>query len=79
MHTLIDQVFLLQAQTSSKHAISMDGLSTLLAAQSNRSSAQPRGEFFAGLSKKDAYIRLIDAYRLRVDDDYVWGGGDLHG
>jgi len=25
------------------------------------------------------YEWLIDAYRLRLDDDYVWGGGNLHG
>lgn len=25
------------------------------------------------------YQRFIDSYRLRLDDDYVWGGGNLHG
>ena len=57
----------------------MSGLSALFAAHSNGSGAPIPGGLFSGLSKKDAYIRLIDAYRLRVDDDYVWGGGNLHG
>lgn len=35
-------------------------------------------DFFSGLSKPDAYRRLIDAYRLRVEDDYAYGG-DTHG
>jgi hypothetical protein len=25
------------------------------------------------------YEWLVDCYRLRVDNDYVWGGGNLHG
>lgn len=51
----------------------------MLAAAGSRSSANPHGDWFANLSKKDAYTRLIDSYRLRVDDDNVWGGGASHG
>ena len=58
--------------------MSMNALSALSAAHCNRSGAQPHGDYFIGLSKKDAYTRLIDAYRLRVDDDNAWGGGNLH-
>lgn len=32
-----------------------------------------------GLSKLAAYEWFIDCYRMRLDDDYVWGGGNLHG
>eukprot|EP00392_Amoebophrya_sp_AT5.2_P007031 g7043.t1 len=31
------------------------------------------------LSAKEAPEWLVDCYRMRVDDDYAWGGGDLHG
>lgn len=32
-----------------------------------------------GLSLALQYERLVDCYRLRVDDDYAWGGGELRG
>ena len=44
-----------------------------------RSGAHPPEGYFPGLSKEDAYIRLVNAYRLRVDDDNELGGGYLHG
>jgi len=30
-------------------------------------------------SLEHKYVWLVDCYRLRVDDDYVWGGCHLHG
>jgi len=30
-------------------------------------------------SSKEMYEWLVDCYRMRVDDDYVWGGYNLHG
>ena len=58
----------------------MSGLEALLtAASSSRSAECPHGDFFAKLSKKEAYLRLIDSYRLRASDDVTWGGGNLHG
>ncbi|KAI7839144.1 hypothetical protein COHA_007147 [Chlorella ohadii] len=32
-----------------------------------------------GLSTEQRYEWLCDCYRMRVDDDYAWGGGNLHG
>ncbi|KAG2493986.1 hypothetical protein HYH03_007913 [Edaphochlamys debaryana] len=32
-----------------------------------------------GLSADQAAEWFVDCYRMRVDDDYVWGGGNLHG
>ena len=32
-----------------------------------------------GLTLDKQYEWLIDCYRMRVDDDYAWGGGNLHG
>jgi len=32
-----------------------------------------------GLSASGRYEWLADCYRMRVDDDYAWGGGNLHG
>ena len=61
------------------HADSMSGLKALLTAANNRSADHPYGDFFANLSKKEAYLRLIDSYRLRASDDVTWGGGNLHG
>lgn len=31
------------------------------------------------LSFRKRHKWLVDCYRLRLDDDYVWGGGYLHG
>lgn len=33
----------------------------------------------SGLDQTKRYEWLVDCYRMRVDDDYVWGGGNLHG
>eukprot|EP00928_Gymnodinium_smaydae_P034124 TRINITY_DN24262_c0_g1_i2.p1 TRINITY_DN24262_c0_g1~~TRINITY_DN24262_c0_g1_i2.p1 ORF type:complete len:772 (-),score=97.50 TRINITY_DN24262_c0_g1_i2:135-2450(-) len=33
----------------------------------------------AGLPKAKQYEWLVDCYRMRVDDDYAWGGGNLRG
>lgn len=57
----------------------MHGLGAILAAAQARESGGGKVDFFIGLSKKEACVRLIDAYRLRLDDDYVWGGCNLHG
>ena len=77
LHT---QVLMLQAHRSSKHGVVMDGLSMWVAAKfGKRSSAHPPEGYFPGLSKEDAYIRLVNAYRLRADDDNELGGGYLHG
>lgn len=32
-----------------------------------------------GLPKEKQYEWFVDCYRMRVDDDYCWGGGHLHG
>lgn len=32
-----------------------------------------------GLSKHQRAEWVVDCYRMRVDDDYAWGGGNLHG
>ncbi|GAB4817278.1 hypothetical protein N2152v2_004324 [Parachlorella kessleri] len=32
-----------------------------------------------GLSQAKRYEWLVDCYRMRIDDDYVYGGGNLHG
>lgn len=32
-----------------------------------------------GLNDEKRYEWLVDCYRMRCDDDYVWGGGNLHG
>lgn len=32
-----------------------------------------------GLSEEKAAEWLVDCYRMRLDDDYVWGGGNTHG
>ncbi|KAK9235423.1 zinc finger, MYND-type [Lipomyces kononenkoae] len=33
------------------------------------------GKYLHGLSEDDAYSAIIDSYRLRVEDDYVYGQG----
>lgn len=35
--------------------------------------------WFSNLTEKERYEWLVDCYRMRVDDDYTWGGGHLHG
>lgn len=57
----------------------MAGLQAVMAAGQSKGKDKPHGDWFATLSKKDAYVRLIDAYRLRANDDVVWGGGNMHG
>ena len=32
-----------------------------------------------GLSASDSYEWLTNCYQMRCDDDYAWGGGNLHG
>jgi len=32
-----------------------------------------------GLSQKDQYEWLLNYYQMRCDDDYTWGGCNLHG
>jgi hypothetical protein len=32
-----------------------------------------------GLAKAQQLEWLVDCYRMRVDDDYAWGGSHLHG
>jgi len=32
-----------------------------------------------GLSRSEQYEWLANCYQMRCDDDYVWGGGSLHG
>ena len=39
----------------------------------------PPDAWAGGLTKEKQYEFLVDVYRLRVDDDYAWGGGWLHG
>ena len=39
----------------------------------------PADAWAIGLSGKHRYEWFVNSYRLRVDDDYVWGGGYLHG
>jgi len=46
----------------------------------NKTRASPgANDWPAGLSKSERYEWLCDAYRLRLDDDYVYGGCYLHG
>lgn len=36
-------------------------------------------DWIKGLSKSAASEWLVDCYRMRVDDDFAWGGGKQHG
>ncbi|CAD7947496.1 unnamed protein product [Amoebophrya sp. A25] len=38
-----------------------------------------RGDWSRGLTAKEVPEWFVDCYRMRVDDDYAWGGGNLHG
>jgi len=42
-------------------------------------SGQNASAWATGLSEAEKYEWLVDCYRMRVDDDYAWGGGNLHG
>jgi hypothetical protein len=57
----------------------MAGLQAILAAGQGKGRNKPNGDWFATLSKMDAYVYLIDAYRLRADDGVIWKGGSMHG
>jgi len=39
----------------------------------------PRDDWSRGMSGSQQREWLTDCYRMRVDDDYCWGGGNLHG
>ncbi len=42
--------------------------------------AGPRPDAWAaGLTRSQQQEWLVDCYRMRVDDDMCWGGGNLHG
>lgn len=38
-----------------------------------------KGAWAKGLAPAQAYEWLVDCYRMRLDDDYVWGGCNLRG
>ena len=38
-----------------------------------------RQKWAAGFTPPDVYEWFSNCYMMRCDDDYVWGGGDLHG
>uniref|UniRef100_A0A0G4HLW5 MYND-type domain-containing protein n=1 Tax=Chromera velia CCMP2878 TaxID=1169474 RepID=A0A0G4HLW5_9ALVE len=39
----------------------------------------PPSSWASGLSEDQRYEWLVDCYRMRADDDYAWGGGNMHG
>jgi hypothetical protein len=41
--------------------------------------APPASQWAKGTSEGEQHEWLVDCYRMRVDDDYAWGGGYLHG
>jgi hypothetical protein len=45
----------------------------------NRAHANDPGAWAKGLPKKDQYEWLCNCYQMRCDDDYVYGGCNLHG
>ena len=45
----------------------------------NRAPASMRLGWARGLTAEQQREWLTDCYRMRVDDDAVWGGGNLHG
>jgi len=51
---------------------------SLIAGGLHRDRPHPAG-WAINLPKKKQYEWFVDCYRMRVDDDYCWGGGNLHG
>ncbi|KAL7452386.1 hypothetical protein ACHAWC_004107 [Mediolabrus comicus] len=45
----------------------------------DRAHAKDPSAWAKGLSKKDQYEWLCNCYQMRCDDDYVYGGCNLHG
>lgn len=45
----------------------------------NHAHANNPSSWAGGLSKKDQYEWLCNCYQMRCDDDYVYGGCNLHG
>lgn len=43
------------------------------------SSSSDPSAWARGLSQKDQYEWFSNCYQMRCDDDYAWGGGNLHG
>jgi len=39
----------------------------------------PAWQWSVGLDQQIVYEWLVDCYRMRIDDDYAWGGGTLRG
>lgn len=38
-----------------------------------------KSSWWSSLKVKERYEWFVDCYRMRMDDDCVWGGGNLHG
>mmetsp|Transcript_12698 Transcript_12698/g.22852 ORF Transcript_12698/g.22852 Transcript_12698/m.22852 type:complete len:267 (+) Transcript_12698:169-969(+) len=56
-----------------------DGAGGRLMAPTNSSAANDSSSWAHGLSQKDQYEWFSNRYQMRCDDDYAWGGCNLHG
>ena len=52
---------------------------TRTSTETNATPAEDKTAWSRGMSAAERGEWLVDCYRMRVDDDYVWGGGKLHG
>lgn len=65
-----------QASDWPRHKLECTGRRTKQAAAANE---QGPASWAVGLAPAQQFEWLTDCYRMRVDDDYCWGGDNLHG
>ena len=74
-----------QGSRSSQHKgsdgqyIATGGAGGFRSGRIDRAHASDPSSWSKGLSKKDQYEWLCNCYQMRCDDDYVYGGCNLHG